>query len=141
MIDDESSGEDISQWPLTLQRLAEILGAQAALALAGTFGGLEKVYVPRVASPDCQLARIIGADGVRKLIDAEPSYGGKFIYMPSGRFRRLAKAQILALKGTSKEIAQRLGVSQRYVKQVRNAARDDIQLKLFSNNDQGTSDQ
>ncbi|MFP3944398.1 MAG: hypothetical protein ACLFWF_10920 [Alphaproteobacteria bacterium] len=127
----EHEDDDISQWPMTLQRLAEILGTGPALALAGTFGGLEKVYVPRIASPDCQLARVIGVDGLRKLIEAEPSYGGRFLYIPAGKYRRLAKARILAAKGSSAEIARRLGVSQRYVKQVRNTAREDRQMSLF----------
>ncbi|WP_316978031.1 hypothetical protein [Shumkonia mesophila] len=119
---------DVRSWPVGLRRLAEIIGAAAAVALAEAFGGEEDWYIPKTAAVDHPFVAVIGLDRMEALSAA---MGGTTIEIPRGVFRDLKKARILQATGTSREIARGVGATQRYVRLVRNSLTDDGQPGLF----------
>ncbi|WP_142851002.1 hypothetical protein, partial [Telmatospirillum sp. J64-1] len=111
------SADDTTTWPVGLQRLAEIVGAKAALQLADTIGGV-RTPIPKKMNSDHPLAKLIGREEFAKLVYV---YGGDTIEIPKGSFKRLLKAEILNAKGSTRSIALRVGCTQRYVKKLRQA--------------------
>ncbi len=116
-------------WPVGLRRLAEVIGPAAAVRLAEAFGGTEGNYIPMTAKIDHPFVAVIGLDRMEKLCEA---FGGRDLDIPKGVFRDLKKSRILDARGSSREVALRVGATQRYVRRVRNnAAGDDGQPGLF----------
>jgi DNA-binding NarL/FixJ family response regulator len=108
--------------------LVSILGDDMALVLTRGKGGI-KFYVPRQASPDHWLAKLVGVDGMEALCAAYP---GEDIVVPNGR-REHCKAKVLQLldEGLTKaEIAEQCGVTDRYVYIVSSATAGAKQLPL-----------
>lgn len=120
--------EQTHTWPVGLRRLAEVIGPAAAVRLADTFGGIERVYIPKTVKIDHDFVGIIGLDLMEDLCG---EFGGEHIDIPRGVFKDLKKTQILDASGSHREVALRLGVSQRYVRQVRSFVRDERQTDLF----------
>jgi hypothetical protein len=120
--------DDIRTWPIGLRRLAEVIGAAAAVRLADAFGGKENIRIPNVARVEHPFTAIIGLDLMEKLCS---EFHGERIEIPRGVFKDLKKAQILGSTGTNWEVASRVGCTQRYVRWVRNSVEDTSQIDLF----------
>lgn len=121
--------DQTQSWPVGLRRLAEVIGPAAAVRLADAFGGAEKIYIPKKARIDHEFTAVIGLDRLEALC---AEFGGQRIDIPRGAFKDLKKTQIMDAEGSNREVALRLGVTQRYVRQVRVEVRDDDQPDLFS---------
>lgn len=115
--------------PVSMQEIAELIGVKNAIALMDNIGGLEKYYIPKNPKIEHELAKIIGLDNLVKLSE---QFGGDEISFPKGSFRDLKKSRIFDAKGSARAIAKRLGVTQRYVRKVRNLNANDNQGDLFS---------
>lgn len=113
---------DTRSWPVGLRRLAEIVGPAAAVNLAESFGGIERVYIPKTARIDHPFVAVIGLDRMEALCQA---FGGKHIDIPRGVYRDLKKAQIIEADGSHRQVALRLGCTQRYVRRVRSDLNDE----------------
>lgn len=122
------SSDQTHTWPVGLRRLAEVIGPAAAVRLADEFGGAEKVYIPKRARIDHDFTAVIGLDRMEALC---AEFGGHRIDIPRGAFKDLKKTQIMDAEGSNREVALRLGVTQRYVRRVRVEVRDDDQPDLF----------
>ena len=108
--------EDTRSWPIGLRRIAAVIGASLTLKLVENFGGTEGHYLPRLPTQRHPFAAVIGYDDLRKLCDA---LGPCSMYIPRGVHRNPKKLQILENDGPAREVARELGVSERYVQQVR----------------------
>jgi Homeodomain-like domain len=122
--------------PTVLADVADMAGADAALALALAYGGTE-VYWPRPESigPDHDLAKCLGQD-VAQLLARDLFVGRVIIPMGAGNQYARRHAAILALRSEGKsisQIARALGVTSRCVERRLAAARDqdDTQSDLF----------
>lgn len=109
---------DISTWPMGLKRLAELIGPAKTQVIADRLGGTV-VYIPKAAVHDHFMSRLIGFDNWNSIC---AELGPGHYDIPRGAFMDCKKAQILDAVGTNHEVALRLGVTKRYVRQVRNAA-------------------
>lgn len=132
---------NLDTWPDALRRIAEVIGADAALKLASVDGGLDKVYVPREARESHRWASVLGMEAFAKLARA---FGGERIDIPRGAHINLKKRRIIELAETGmahRQIAREVGTGERYVRDVLSggdypAARarggaDPRQLKMF----------
>ena len=102
--------------------LAGLIGADAALVLCRTYGGVT-LYIPKSIKADSELARIVGLPALRVLATV---YGGEVVTVPNRRKAAPRKGKILELlaAGTpAREIALRLDVTQRYVEYVATVGR------------------
>lgn len=118
--------ENIRPWPIGVRRIAAVIGAKEALRLVEVFGGTEDHHIPKNASPDHPFARVIEYKDLQKLCNA---LGPCRLEIPRGIHLKPKKLQILEAGGSSREVARKLGVSQRYVRKVRqefSIARGDI---------------
>lgn len=115
--------------PMSLVDVAETLGLRVAIKLMQIYGGQE-VKFPRRPGSDHAVTKALGeadAIAVCNLL------GGDLIYIPHGRARRSARADILALEAKGhdrREIARILGLSQRHVRRAVNVP-DPRQPDLF----------
>ena len=121
--------EQTRTWPIGLRRLAEVIGPAAAVRLANVLGGVENVYIPKKARIDHEITAIIGLD---RMEDLCAEFGGSQIEIPRGVFRDLKKTRIMDATGSNRDVALRLGCTQRYVREIRSQVRDDNQFNLFS---------
>lgn len=125
--------DDLRTWPIGLRRLAEIIGPAAAVRLAEIYGGTDSNHVPKKARRDHPWVQVIGLDKMELLCKA---IGPSKIDIPRGTFRDLKKARIIGSDGSSREIALRIGCTERYVRMVRaDAAPDEQQPNLFGDPD------
>ncbi|SMF86504.1 hypothetical protein [Tistlia consotensis] len=119
---------DLRGWPQSLIEIAEMTSVAAALRLVDAFGGT-KCYVPKDMPPEHSLVLAIGSEAAAIL---HRHYAGSGIEVPVLAVARHRKRLILEAQGGTKEVALRVGVSDRYVRMVRNAGRpDDRQLEMF----------
>jgi hypothetical protein len=103
------------------QALTELLGADAVARLLAAFGGTE-LYIPSVPNMHAchPIAQSVGLDAAMLLAKQYGTgRGGYRISLPVNMKRDL----ILESAGSSREVALKVGCSQRYVYSVRNAAR------------------
>jgi len=109
-----------SSWPPVLQMLVEIIGREPALLLAENYGGVSE-YIPRTATADHKIAKLIGMQGMQELCSL---YGGSELTIPRGVYLDPLKPQIKEMQGkvSGKEIARKLKCSERYVRKVINEA-------------------
>ncbi len=116
-----TSADPFADWPDLLRELAQAIGAERALELARRFGGQDYVYVPEDAAKTrtthawCQVLTGDEWDAVVGL------WGGSRITLPRGTFASGSKRRILELleQGVAKrQIAVRVGVTQRHVRRV-----------------------
>lgn len=110
--------------------MADVIGPAAAVRLANTFGGTEDNYIPKTARLDHPFVPVIGKERFQSLCE---EFGGERLDIPRGAFRRSKKAAILNAAETmpARELALRVGATQRYVRSVRSMTRDDKQGDLF----------
>lgn len=121
--------EDTSSWPEGLRQLADIIGPEATLALAELKGGIS-IYVPKTPFAGCQLLPIIGEQALAALCR---QYGGDWMNVPLGKFIDAYKPKILDLHGrgmSKRQIALKLGCTERYVREVTNSLRGPQQMRL-----------
>lgn len=107
----------------TLDRLAEHVGADAARALAGIYGGT-RLYVPHAPRPGPLLDLL----GVLLLARLTYAFGGETLDVPSlptvSPAERARRVATLSGEGRSaREIARTLGCSMRTVRRHRRMAR------------------
>lgn len=106
----------IAGLPPVLARFAEATSVDLALRLAGEHGGITR-YIPiGVPGDDHWLVRCVGKAGAQALAE---QHGGCWLAIPKAEHLRSKKALIAAAKGTTREIARRFGVTDRYVRMVR----------------------
>ncbi|MGE4529245.1 MAG: hypothetical protein AB7D00_12830 [Rhodospirillaceae bacterium] len=107
-------------WPQGLAQIARIIGPRKAIVLAEALGGVE-TYIPKAPGSDHPLARLVGHEAALALAAV---YGGLTVVIPRGVYRNLKKAAIMdAPPGSRRQTALALGVTQRYVRKVANAAK------------------
>jgi len=122
---------DTTGWPDSLRELAEIIGIGAALHFVDAYAGRDYVYIPEALTEGHHLIQAIGETAARQLVDAA---GRDRIPVPTMAVRRnLARKRLIReAEGRTSEVARRLGVSPRWVREVRNEPRaDDRQMDLF----------
>lgn len=117
--------------PLSMLEIAETVGFEAAIVIMDNFGGLDSIYIPRVAREDHKMPKLIGFENYKKICK---EFGGQRIFIPRGAFRRLKKSLILEAddKISKRKLCKILGVSQRYVRKIKNEIADDKQGNLFN---------
>ena len=102
-----------------LARLVDSLGIEAALVLVAFFGDRPTFYCPERYHAGHILERVLGEYGFLRLIAA---HGGETVEIPRARFeaeRRLGAVYRGLRDGlTARQIADRLGISYRRVRQI-----------------------
>ena len=111
----------MTELPGVLADIAEIVGRDAALALALALGG-QSIHVPRPGGlhPDHPLFKALGGAAE----DIAAHYAGESLYIPHAR-----RILVLHLSGqgrTAREIAGMLGISPRAVRQHRRRAQGNM---------------
>lgn len=110
---------EIRTWPRGLAEIARLIGPGPAMRLGEAVGGVE-TYIPKNATPNHPLARLVGAEALEVLARA---FGGQTLVIPRGVHCKLKKAAILAASGSRRNVALALGCSARYVRKVTNEAK------------------
>lgn len=120
-----------------LSGLAEVIGWDAVLLLVRRFGG-QRFYVRLKMKDADPLIAAIGEEAAALMVE---HYGNTEIYLPITLRRECEVRALLAVvpKLTANEVAQRVGVSYRYVEKLADRAatklpgndRDTPQLSLF----------
>lgn len=117
--------------PGFLKEVARLTCVKAALQLAYTFGGFNRVYVPMNPRSNSPITRCIGLDHARALAR---EYGGTHQEIP--RFTGpVKKPKIAVAQGSNVEIARRFGVTVRYVRMVKNGCKKDPRQGLLFTED------
>jgi hypothetical protein len=116
-------------WPSSLVEIAEVIGTGATLNLVDAFLGLDYCYVPHDIPADHRIAEAIGPAAAKKLSER---YAGEKLFLPVLASARHRKRLIAAAEGKTSEVAQRFGVSARWVREVRQDTRPDTrQIDMF----------
>jgi hypothetical protein len=110
-----------------LDDLAEVVGEEAAFALASEFMG-ERVYIPKDPDVEPRIAEAIGADQARHLCDA---FWRTVVTFPSKIVIERRVVQLAEQNITKREIARRLKIRQARVFAILARERDKRQLSLF----------
>lgn len=119
--------------PGSLQAVADIIGAPAALKLAERWGGI-RLYIPLAPDEDHDLAKLIGIEHASRLCEA---YAGERIEVPKadcwGRAVRNKLMLEARRKGVSQaSLAREHGLTERQVRKIeRMMDGDDKQEELF----------
>ncbi len=106
----------------TLDDLASVVGFTAAVRLAVWYGDRKtNLYVPKEITEGHTLVELLGEPAARRLIE---SFGQEHINVPGlhGVFREARYAEIceqLRLGIGSKEISQKIGITERRVQQLK----------------------
>ena len=101
----------------SLHDLHQLLGQEAVSALVQRWGGV-RLYVPTKFRPDHPIAQCISQQHFRTLVD---HYGGETLSIPRHVQAPIKKSAIIDLLDRSlshRQIALKVGVSQRYVEKV-----------------------
>jgi len=109
--------------PDGLEPIAKVIGTEATLRLADRCGG-SQLYVPRDARKTHPWAQALDEELWKKFCAA---FGGQRIDLPRGTFITLKKVAILELAAQglgTRQIAQRVRCTERYVKRVRAMANE-----------------
>ncbi|MCG8434052.1 MAG: hypothetical protein MJA83_08485 [Gammaproteobacteria bacterium] len=122
----------LADLPPFLREVAELTTLGTALTLARDYGGTRQ-YIPKRPAADRWLAAAVGMAAAQILARA---YGDRHVDIP--RFAARRRMAIAQAEGTGAEIARLYGVTERYVRMIRNASpsSDDRQGSLFSDCDQ-----
>lgn len=107
-------------WPAVLVEIADATSTATALKLVDAFGGTS-LYVPKEINHDHRLALIVGSEAATVLAEY---YGGDRLEVPGLASARHRKSLIVETEGSAREVARQLGVTERYVRMVRNAGSD-----------------
>lgn len=119
----EQHAENLAEtrtWPQGLAQIARIIGPRRAIALADALGGVV-TYIPKAPGADHRLSQLVGHEAALALAEV---YGGLEVVIPRGVYRNLKKAAIMDTAGSRRQVALALGVTERYVRKVANAAKD-----------------
>lgn len=103
--------------PPLLALVAESAGVSGALRLMAEFGGQE-ITIPKKPRPGQVLYERCGRAVAEALADLR---GGEIVAIPNGASMKSKKRAIADDTGSNNALAQRHGVTARYVRQVRNA--------------------
>lgn len=111
-------------WPPILREVADVVGEEDALRLARACGGVE-TRVPRDHAAHHIWRSAVGAGSFAKLVHV---FGGRLVSLPRGLHvaspRRRAEVLELHASGrTAREIALRLGLTERHVRRLLAAAK------------------
>lgn len=120
-------------------RLVDAGGLPAACKLVAALGGAE---IKLSARPGSKLARIVGDEAARAIVDA---LGAEKITIPMAHIkgqagRREMAARLLAEGRSVAEVAARTDVHERTAWRVRAKLKDDRQLPLFTETDEERED-
>lgn len=111
---------DNEHWPKGLREIAQVIGEEATLILAGEIGGVS-FYVPEKPKKDHWLVELVGIDVMGKLCAV---YGKDYITVPQGAYLDDKKGQIKKLweigEQSKRQIAIRTKSTERYVRLVIN---------------------
>ncbi len=99
----------------------------AALRLLAEWGGTSR-YIPAHPGPDSPLVALIGVDAAQVL--AAVAGGGNYD-VPMATYRHARKGVIARAAGSTREVARRFGVTERWVRKVRQGSTDPRQGSLF----------
>lgn len=117
----------IARLPKVPRALAERLGYAAGVQLMEKFGGTI-LSIPKGGHADAgsTLLNALGAEATRVLIEL---FGSSNMEIPSGAVLRSAarKQEIISYQGSANEAARAFGVSNKWVRMVRRAARRDAE--------------
>lgn len=129
---DALAGIDTTGWPQSLRDLVELIDVAAALRFIDAYAGRDYVYIPVELDEGHHLIQAIGETAARQLVDA--AAGDRFPVPTMAVRRGLERKRLIReAVGPTHEVAKRLGVSPRWVREVRNEPRDDDrQMDLFS---------
>lgn len=97
--------------------MADLCGVAATTALIKALGGVA-INIPKVPNPKHELVRLLGIEHAKII---SHYYGGERINVP--RCKITKKIAIVVDVGTTKEIALRHQVTDRYVRMIKNAGR------------------
>lgn len=125
MMFEETEHDDLSLKP-TLESVAKLIDADAALQISMDFGGT-RIYIPHKPGEHSPLAVSIGLDAARKIAHI---YGGMEFNVPVGLGK---KAEIVKLNAEGKsvsEIARKLRCSASFVQRIRAEIASKDQLTL-----------
>jgi len=128
--------EDFSYLPGVLAEIAEVAGLPAALAIAEKCGGT-RAYFPGRAPEGHWLTELVGREAANKICSHFSARGGGMreeIPLGPKNFYARARRQALALQAegvSTSEIARRIGVSQRSLRNWQAEKSDPRQGKLF----------
>ena len=121
---------------LPIGYLIELMGVRATLKLCETFGGQDRLYIPKrvTLEPTHPLARAIGITAARKLAGA---HGTQSYEIPMAKSWQRAPV-LKKLQGGSisnREAARQLGLSTRRIRQIMSGTPDLRQADLFADTD------
>lgn len=108
----------------TLDDVAAVIGFTATLRLVAWYGGVNSnLYVPETASADHQIARLIGAQALQRLVD---EWGKKHLNMPTlNSYYEDCRTRVvkegLERGQSTRSIAEATGLTERRVQQIRMA--------------------
>lgn len=105
--------------PESLALLSDLVGIRNTLKLTENFPGVS-LYIPRKAKEHHPIAKVMGQDVFKKLIE---SYSGEAIKIakPDSIYRKLKHLEVKKLKAQglpNREIAVQLNYSQRHIERV-----------------------
>ena len=117
--------------PGVLGWIAEEVGREAAVQLARAYGG-RSIYVPKNPRADCKLSKCVGQNAAMAI---SRKIGAGDLEIPQGAFRgpgaRRRHIRDLVARGmTHSQIAEKLDVTERTVRNAVAEGRDDAQLDL-----------
>ncbi len=129
MSDDELD-DFLKVWPASLREVETVIGLAATLKLVEAFGG-GNCYIPATPDPSAHLVQVLGERAVAALIE---QYGPGTFAVPALAAVRHKRVLISRLSGSARDVARKLGVTDRWVRYVRASSRDKIdsrQIDMF----------
>lgn len=123
------SADTVKRVPASIDMIAETIGVRLALKIVDAFGGLD-VKFPRDPEDDHPIILAFGKTDGHEICRY---MGGQLLYVPHCRPPRSARADIKRLEAeglSGGEIARRLGISQRWVREVTKTSKS-AQLNMF----------
>lgn len=113
-----TSGIEARYLPPNLQEMAQVIGLPATLMIVREYGGT-RVWVPKTASPDHPLWRLIGPEALARLCQ---HYGGEFLDIAKGEIaiKAVRDAAIRAATGkTQAQLAREYHLTERHIRTLR----------------------
>ena len=127
----------LSFWPASLREVETVIGLAATLKLVEAFGG-GNCYIPATSDPSAHLVQVLGERAVAAMIE---QYGPGSFAVPALAAVRHKRVLISRLSGSARDVARKLGVTDRWVRYVRADTRsetDSRQIDMFQTNERGS---